>query len=90
MVQPLFAKRVTKIPPKSTILFDGSGLSMHLQNAAYTRYIAEDLQSKNKEKTKNIHGNNIGCALVSALSEQERNLIMPCQLKLKILYRLTQ
>ena len=90
MDQPLFAKDVTKIPPKSTILIDGSGLSMHLQNVAYTRYILEVLQSKNKKKGKNIHVTNIGCALVSALSEQEINLLMPCHLKLKILYRLTQ
>jgi len=44
MDQPLFAKRVTKIPPKSTILIDGSGISMHLQNVAYIRYILEVLQ----------------------------------------------
>ena len=90
MDQPLFVKRITRIPPNSTILIDGNGLAMHLQSVAYTRYILEVLQFRKKKNGKNIHGANIGCALVSSLSEQERNLLIPCHLKQKILYGLTK
>jgi len=90
MDQPLFVKRITRIPPNSTILIDGNGLAMHLQSVAYTRYILEVLQFRKKKSRKHIDGARIGCSLVSVLSEQERILLVPCHLKQKILYGLTK